>query len=102
MLSDCCRHRKAEVGVDVDLADCHRGRFPEHILRNADRVRHLSAVFVDRLNIFRNDRGSPVQNDREAGKSLFHFFQNIESELRLLTGFKFISAMARPDCNNKA
>ena len=51
---------------------------------DTDRVGHLAAVFVDHPDKLRDDRRSPVQNDREARQPVGDLFQNIEAELRLL------------------
>ena len=92
MLADRRGHGKAQVGVDVDLAHRALRCLAEHLLRNANGIRHLAAVGVDLLDELRNNGGRAVQNDREARKSLRHFFEDVEAQLRLLAGFELISA----------
>ena len=69
VFADRRRARHAQVRVDVDLADRHRGRFPEHLFGDADRVGHFSAELVDdRHSVLRHGR-SAVQNDGESGQA---------------------------------
>lgn len=88
-------------GIDVDFADGHRSGLAEHILRNADGVRHLAAILVDDLDQILRDRRSAVQNNRETGQAAADLLENIEAQLRLLAGFKFVCAVTGADGNGK-
>ena len=55
-LTDGTGHCKTEVGVDVDLADGESCCFAKLIFGNADSTGHISAVFVDHLNIILRNR----------------------------------------------
>lgn len=99
VLADCGGACKTEVGVDVDLADCHRSCFTEHIFGNALCAGHTSAVLVDDLDeVLRNGR-STVQNDGESGQTLADFFENVKTKLRLT--FELVCAVRRADCDCK-
>ena len=74
VLSDSGGESKTEIGVDVDLADSHRSGFAEHILGNALSAGHRAAVLVDHFDVLGDNRGSAVQNDREAGQTLLNSF----------------------------
>ncbi len=101
ILADGRGHGQAQVRVDVDLADRHAGRLAQHVLRNADRVRHVAAVGVDHLNIFRDNRAGAVQHDREPGQALFDFLKDVEAQLRLGAGLELVGAVAGPDGNRQ-
>ena len=80
--SDTCRHGKAYIRVDVDLADRHLCGTAELILGDTDCIGHLAAETVDLSNSRLSDGGGTVENDRESGKSLFDLFKDIEAEGR--------------------
>ena len=67
ILADVGGHGKADIGVDVDLADSKLGSFTELILGNADRIGHVSAVLVDHLDKFLRHGRRAMQDDREEG-----------------------------------
>ena len=102
VFADGAGHCKAEIAVDINLADCHACRFAEHILGDTDCIRHVSAVFIDHLDKFGNDRACTVQNDRETGKTLLNLFKDIEPKHGLCAGFEFVCAVAGADCDCKA
>ena len=83
ILADRRRHGKSQIAVDVDLADRKTRRVAEHFFGDADRVRHVAAVFVDHLHELGDNAGCAVQNDRESGQPLFNLFEDVKSELRL-------------------
>ena len=70
VLADACGQAEAQVGVDVDLADCASCSLTKLIFRNADSILQGAAVLVDDLDIFLRNGGRSVQNDREARESL--------------------------------
>ena len=74
--ADTGGHGEADVGVDIDLADREGGGFSQLLLRDADRVRKLSAEGVDFLDVFLRNGGRAVENDREAGQSLRNLFED--------------------------
>ena len=82
VLANAGGHGKAQVGVDIDLADRTLGRFAELLLGDAHCIGHLAAVFVDYLNEFLRHRGRTMKHDGEAGQTLCHFVQYIEAEWR--------------------
>ena len=102
ILADSAGHRKAQVAVDVDLANGHACGFAEHILRNADRIGHIAAVLVDHFDKLRYNGTCAVQNDREAGQQTLDLFKDVESELRLGAGLELIRAVAGADSDGKA
>ena len=111
VLADASRHCKTEVGVDVDLADRGLRCLAELILRNADSVIELAAVVVDDLDIFRDDGGSAVEDNRELRNLLLDLSEDVEAELRryenavsiarALLRFELECAMARADCDSE-
>ena len=78
--ADTCGHSKADIGVDVDLTNCHGCSLSELLLGNTDSVGHLAAEGVDLSNKVLRNAGCAVKNDRESGKSLFDLLENIEAE----------------------
>ena len=54
-LSDTCCECKADIAVDIDLADCHGSGLAKHILRNALCVAEVAAVLIDYLYILGNN-----------------------------------------------
>ena len=100
-------HGKAQVGVDVDLADGELCGLAQLILGHADSVGHLAAVLVDHLDILLRDGGGAVQHDGEAGQSLGDFLQHVEAQrgrnedallvYGALLGLELESAVARAD-----
>ena len=95
ILADGRGHRKARVAVDVDLADRALCRFAELFFGNADRVRELAAVLVDRVDFVLRDGGRTVEDDREAGELLFDRVQNVERQRRRneLAGLRVAGAL---------
>ena len=73
-------HGKAQVGIDIDLADGELCGLAQLILGHADSVGHLAAVLVDHLDILLRDGGGAVQHDGEAGQTLGDFLQHIEAQ----------------------
>lgn len=55
VFSDAGCHGQAQVGVDIDLANCHGSSFSQHVFRYALCSGQVSAVFVDGVNKFRNN-----------------------------------------------
>ena len=51
VLADIARHSKADIGVDIDLADSELCSFTKLIFRNADSIGHMTAVGIDHLDI---------------------------------------------------
>ena len=80
--ADTCGHSETDIGVDIDLANCHACSLAKLFFRNTNSIRQSAAEFVDFLNIFLGYGGSAVENDREAGESLFDLFENIEAKRR--------------------
>ena len=101
VLTDDSGHRKADIGVDVDLADSAAGSLAELILRDADGAGHISAVLVDLRNEFLRNGGRTVQNDREAGQLLGAIFEHVKPELGLGAGLELVSAVAGADCDRQ-
>ena len=111
VLADAGGQAQAEVGVDVDLADCHGSGFAELVFGNADGVGQVAAVGVDDLNVFRNDGRSAVQYDGEAGQAFGNFFEDVEAQrrrnedalfvARALFRFEFIRAVAGADSDSQ-
>ena len=108
MFADTGSHRKAKVGVDVDFADSGFRGFAELIFGNADSVFQVAAVVVDDFDVFGNDRGRAVKDNREAGDFLFDFFENVKAQFgrfknagfgiaRALFGREFECAVAGAD-----
>ena len=52
ILTDVSCHCETDIRIDVDLADCRSCCLTELLLRDADSIRHVSAVFVDHLYEF--------------------------------------------------
>lgn len=97
VLADCRGDCKSEVGVDVDLADCHRCRFAEHIFGNALCAGHTAAVLIDLCDeVLRNGRRA-VQNNGESGQTFADFFEDVETKLRLT--FELVCAVGSADCD---
>ena len=82
VFADTGSHGKAQVGVDVDFADCGARCFAELSFRNADCVFKCAAVVVDDFNVFGNDGACAVENNREARDSLFDFGENVKAQFR--------------------
>ena len=82
MLADAGSQGKAQVRVNVDLANCTTGSLAELILRNTDSIIQLAAVSVDDLYILRNYRRSTVEYDWELRQDLGDLVQNVETQLR--------------------
>ncbi len=101
VLTDTCGASHSEVGVDVNLTYCHACSLTQHILGYADSVLKLAAVFVDYLYEFLRNGRCTVQYDREFGKSLAYFFEDIETELRLRTGLEFVCAVGSTDSDSE-
>ena len=80
VLADACRHRKTQIGIDVDLADSRLCSTAELILGNADRIRHVTAVLVDDLDVLRNNRGRTMEHDGESRDTLLDLLKNIKAE----------------------
>ena len=97
VLADRRRASHAQVGVDVDLANRHRSRLAEHLFGYADRIGHLAAELVDDRDPVLRHGGCAVQNDGESGQALAYLLEDIKAQLRLLTGFEFIRAVAGAD-----
>ena len=89
--ADTCGESKTDIGVDVDLADCHGSCLAELFFRNTNCVGEVTAEGVDFLNVFLRNGGSTVENDREAGKSLFDFSKDVETERRRNEDTLFVS-----------
>ena len=90
-------HGKADIGVDIDLADGAAGSLAKLLFRNADGTGHISAVLVDDAYEFLRNRGGTVQHDRETGQLLGAFFQHVKPELRFCAGLEFVGAVAGAD-----
>ena len=107
VLTDTSRHSKAEVRIDVDLADSKACSLTELIFRNTNSISEIAAVVVDDLDILRNNRRSAMKNNRELRETLGNFFEDIETKLRryenaisvarALFRLEFESAMACAD-----
>ena len=97
MLTDRRRKRNSQVTVDIDFADRKLCGFSELGFGNADCVGHGAAEFVDDCNLFLRYGRSAVQDDGEARKASADFFENVDTQFRILTGFELISAVACPD-----
>ena len=82
VLADAGSQAETEVGVDVDLADRQGSSFAELIFRDADSVSQVAAVGVDDFDVFRYDRGSTVEYDREARQAFGNVFEDVEAERR--------------------
>ena len=82
VLTDAGSKSKAQIGVDVNLADSHGSGLAELLFRNADSIGHLSAVLVDDLHKFLRYRGCTMQNDREARQTLGDFLQYVKAKGR--------------------
>ena len=91
MLADAGCQAQAQVRVDVDFADGHGSSFTELVFRNTDSVGQIAAVFVDDFDVFRNDRRSAVQDDRESREPFGNFFQNIEAKCRRYENALFVA-----------
>ena len=52
VLADAGGHGKTDIGVDIDLADSTAGSLTELFFGDADGTGHISAEFIDHLNIF--------------------------------------------------
>ena len=89
--SDTRCHCKTDIGVDIDLTYSHGSCLSELLFGNTDSIRELAADGVDLLNVFLRNGGRTVENDREAGESLFDFFENIETERRGNENTLFVS-----------
>ena len=89
--ADTCGESKTDIGVDVDLADCHGSCLAELFFRNTNCVGEVTAEGVDFLNVFLRNGGSAVENDRETGKSLFDFSEDVETERRRNEDALFVS-----------
>ena len=74
----------------ADLPDDIVGiiQFGQHILRNTDSIRHVTAVLVNHLNELGDNRGSAVQDDRESGQTLGDLLKDVEAQLRFLDVYK--------------
>ena len=111
VLADTSRHSEAQIGVDVDLADCGLSGLAELVLRNADSIVELAAVLVDDLDVLRDNRGSAMENDRELRDLLLDLCEDVETELRryenavsiarALLRFELECAMGRADSDSQ-
>ena len=97
VLADGGSHCKAQVGIDVDLADGHGSGLAQHLFGDADGVGHLAAVLVDDADELLRHGGSAVQHDGEAGQTLRDLLENVEAELGLRAGLELVRAVARAD-----
>jgi hypothetical protein len=97
MLTDSGGHRHTDVGVDVYLAYGRLGGRTKHLLGYTDSVGHFAAVGVYFVFKLRRNGRSAVKHYRETGQTAFDFFEDIETELRLLAGLEFIRAVAGAD-----
>ena len=70
ILADTGSHRKAQVGVDVDLADGASCCLTEHFFWDTDCVWHCAAVCVDDGDKCGNNGRCAVQNNRESRQTL--------------------------------
>ena len=78
--ADSGGHCKADIGVDVDLADSHLSSLAKLGLGDADSIGELAAEGVDLADEFLRNRGCAVKNDGEAGESLLDLLEDIEAE----------------------
>ena len=100
-LTDTSGHAKTKIGIDVDLADSAACSLTKLIFRNTNGILQSTAVCVDDLDILLRDRGSSVQDDREARQSLDNLIEDIKTKLRLCARLELVCAMAGSDCDCK-
>ena len=91
VFADCAGDGKTQVGVDVDLANCHGRCLAEHLFGDALCAWHAAAVFVDFGDELLRDGRCAVKDDRESGETSADFFENVEAELGLT--FEFVCAV---------
>ena len=101
MLTDSRRERYAKVAVDIDFANRHLRSLSKLGFGNTDCVRHMAAELVDDSNLVLGNGRRAVQNDRETGKSIADFFQDIQTKLGVLTGLKLVSTVGSTDSDCK-
>ncbi len=112
VFTDASGHCKTEVGVDVDLADCHLSGLTELFLGNADCAGHIATVGIDLLNEFLGNRRRTVENDGETGKFLHTAFEYVECQGRrnedtflvtcALLGFELVCTVRSTDRDSQA
>ena len=89
--ADTCGERKTDIGVDIDLTYSHGSGAAELFLGNTYCIGKVTAKSVDLFDVFLGNGGSAVENDRESGKSLFDFSENVETERRRNENALFVS-----------
>ena len=101
MFTDSGRERYAEVAVDVDFANSHLSSFSQFGFGDTDCIGHVATELVNDGNLVLRNGGCTVKNDGEAGQSLADFFQDVQTEFRVLTGLEFVCAVRSTDCDCK-
>lgn len=87
----------AEVGADIDLADASLAGFFEHRFGDADRGRHVAAVFVDEGERILRDGAGAVEDEREARELGFDFIEDVEAEGGFGSRLELVSAVGGAD-----
>ena len=96
VLANTSRESQAQVGVDVDFANCGFSSLAELIFRNTNSIVQLAAVSVDDLNVLRNNGRSTMENDRELRNLLLDFSENVETQFgRYENAFSIARALFR-------
>src|SRR5690554_16096 len=77
-LANGCCHCQTAVRIDVDFTNGRLGSLAQLLFGNTYSGIQFSAKFVDGVNVLNRHRRRTVQNNGEAGNTLFDFFQNLE------------------------
>ena len=103
-LSNGGGHRKAQVGVNVDLRATNASGNFNVGFRHALGIGHLSAVFIDFGDEFLRNAGSAVQHERIIAKTGIHehFFDGLEPvQIQMLFALELVSAVRIADGDGK-
>lgn len=92
-------HSQTDIGVDIDLADSHRGSLAEHVFRDAFRAEDFAAIGIALFHKFRNDGRSAMEDDRVVRQELADLFQTFI--VKIGVAFEFVSSVAGADRNSE-
>ena len=53
METDTGCQSQADIGVDVDFADCQASCLAELVFRNTNSIREITSIFINNLYVFR-------------------------------------------------
>ena len=92
-------HSQTDIGVDIDLADSHRGSLAEHVFRDAFRTEDFAAIGIALFHKFRNDGRSAMEDDRVVWQELANLFQTFI--VKIGVAFEFVCSVAGADRNSE-